>query len=68
MEKFNFFKGVFLKELLESWRCRLELDVCEWGGGKEGGGGVKNCMTRNRTQLGKRQRGGAPGEKDRQTE
>ena len=42
MEKFNFFKGVFfLKELLESWRCRLELDVCEWGGGKEGGGGEK---------------------------
>ena len=32
------------------------------------GGGVNNCMTRNRTQLGKRQRGGAPGEKDRQTE
>ena len=35
---------------------------------RRGGGGVKNCMTRNRTQLGKRQRGGAPGEKDRQTE
>ena len=62
MEKFT-----FLKELLESWRCRLELDVGEWRGGEKGGGG-KNCMTRNRTQLGKRQKGGAPGEKDRQTE
>ena len=63
MEKFT-----FLKELLESWRCRLELDVGEWRGGEKGGGCVKNCMTRNRTQLGKRQKGGAPGEKDRQTE
>ena len=42
MEKFNFFKGVFfLKEILDSWRGRLELDVCEWGGGKEGGGWEK---------------------------
>ena len=61
-------KLTFLKDLVESWRCRLELDVGEWRGGGEGGGGVKNCMTRNRTQLGKRQKGGAPGEKDRQTE
>ena len=48
MEKFT-----FLKELLESWRCRLELDVGEWRGGGKGGGGVKNCMKKNQDSTGK---------------
>ena len=38
-------------------------------GGEEGEGGVwKVAWQRFRTQLEKRRRGGAPGEKDRQTE
>ena len=29
-------KLTFLKDLVESWRCRLELDVGEWRGGGRG--------------------------------
>ena len=59
MEKFNFFKGVFfLKELLDSWRCRLELDVCEWGGGKEGGGGGEKLHGKEKDAFGKGKKGG----------
>ena len=60
MEKFNFFKGVFfLKELLESWRCRLELDVCEWGGGKEGGRGCEKLHDKESDSIGKETKGGS---------
>ena len=60
MEKCNFLKEFFyLKEILESWRCRLELDVCEWRGGGEGGGCVKNCMTKNQDSIGKETKGGS---------
>ena len=50
-------KFTFLKELLESWRCRLELDVGEWRGGERGG--VKNCMKKNQDSIGKETKGGS---------
>ena len=54
MEKFT-----FLKELLESWRCRLELDVCEWGGGKEGGGGCEKLHDKESDSIEKETKGGS---------
>ena len=45
-------KLTFLKDLVESWKCKLELDVGEWrGGGK--GGGVKSCMKKIQDSIGK---------------
>ena len=64
MDKLTF----FLKELLESWRCKLELDVWEWRGWEKGAGVWKIAWKGIRIPLEKRRRGGAPGEKDRQTE
>ena len=60
-------KLTFLKDVVESWKCKLELDVGEWRGGGRGGG-VKSCMNQIQDSIGKETKGGAPSEKDRQTE